>query len=455
MEYIKKRFDIIDSKILNENKTYKINTISDICVAMSLINPDFLSPILDKGLISRYTQNNTVFLNDLKTILFKNEKLKIGKKENSKVVIDDDISVANKIFNMNEFDIQKDWNILQNARNLARNIYDKLLLNEKLTKDMIKYVYWLTPNKDTYKFINDMTIELTDGRQFNITVNKSFNTSGSMSFATLSNVLMGDNTNIKLYSDVYLEKWNKLIQEWVRLNYESANTDFRVHIEKFVSSDRISSITYNNYYEVINKDDTKKILGEEVNELDKNYTHLCDLLSDMYKNQIGYNNFEEFNKTWIGIKKVSLNSNIIEDLIYNEFELIDAEEKEKNESGKIKAKGKLKLNFVKLFADLIKANKFTNRIYFTNTKHYNIPSRTHIKENYDKFDIMYKIHHTVSNEDIEEGLKDDFEISFDVYYNSEIVTNIKIFIGYVKEMDKLSAKYKLITSSDFNYKTNI
>ena len=75
-------------------------------------------------------------------------------------------------------------------------------------------------------------------------------------------------------------------------------------------------------------------------------------------------------------------------------------------------------------------------------------------DTYDKYDILYKIHHNVSDTN-DETLKDDFEISFDVYYNSDIVCTVKIYIGYAKEMDKLSAKYKFNMSSDFNYKINL
>ena len=55
MKYIKNRFLILESKNL------KNEIVSDICIAMSLINPDFLSPLLDKGLVNRYTQNSTAF----------------------------------------------------------------------------------------------------------------------------------------------------------------------------------------------------------------------------------------------------------------------------------------------------------------------------------------------------------------------------------------------------------
>ncbi len=446
MKYIKNRFLILESKNL------KNEIVSDICIAMSLINPDFLSPLLDKGLVNRYTQNSTAFLSDLKTLLFKNDKLKIGKKDNGKIIIDNDMGVANKIFNMNEFDIQSDWNVIINSRTLARNIYDKLLLDDKLTPELIKYVYWLKPNQERDELKQDITIELEDGRQFNIILNKSFSLSGSLSYNTVANILLGDNSN-KLYSDIYQPKWSKLIQEWVRLSYENANSTFRSHIEKFVSLDRIGSITYNNYYEIINKDDSKKILGEEVHELNKNYTHLYKLLADMYSSKMGYENFEDFNKNWLEIKKIALNSNIIEDLFYNEFEILDAEEKEKSDE-KIKAKGKLKLNFVKLFADILKADKYNNQLFFSKTSHYNIPNRTHIRDNYDKYDILYQIHHKVSDTN-EEALKNDFEISFDVYYNSEVVCSVKMYIGYTKEMDKISTKYKLNLSSDFNYKINI
>lgn len=444
MKYIKNRY------IMLESKSYTNDVINDICIGMSIVNPDFLSPILDKGLISRYTQNNTIFLNDLKTILFKNTKLKVGKLSDGKIILDDDVSIANRIFNMNSFNIEKDWNMLIGARNIARNIYDKLLFDSKLTPEMIKFVYWVTPNKENYDFKHDITIELEDGRQFNIILNRTMNMSGVIGFSNMISVLLEDDYK-KIYSDVYSEKWDKLTQEWVRLSYDNANPAFRTHIERFVSSDRIGSITYENFYKIVIADANKKILGQEVYELDNNYTHLYELLADMYKNKVGYKDYNNFRKEWSQIKKVTLNSNIIEDLLYNQFELLDTEEQENGENEKIKANGKLKLNFIKLFANILKCDTDVNQLYFSKTSHTNIPSRKHLKDIYNQLDCMYKIHNAVSD-DVE--LKDDFTIEFDIYMNSEIVCSAKTFIGFIKEMDKLSVKYKIDLSSDFNYKMN-
>jgi len=54
------------------------NLVKEICVAMLLINNDFLDNILDKGLKSRYTTNTHAFINDLKTLVLGNNRLKLG-----------------------------------------------------------------------------------------------------------------------------------------------------------------------------------------------------------------------------------------------------------------------------------------------------------------------------------------------------------------------------------------
>ena len=54
------------------------NLISTLCVSMLLINPSFLDNVLDNGLKGRYTEKSSVFLNDLRNLLFADNRLRLG-----------------------------------------------------------------------------------------------------------------------------------------------------------------------------------------------------------------------------------------------------------------------------------------------------------------------------------------------------------------------------------------
>jgi hypothetical protein len=57
-------------ELFKESKTYSDKSlITEICVSMLLINNDFLSNILDKGIRGRYNENSQVFITDLKSLL--------------------------------------------------------------------------------------------------------------------------------------------------------------------------------------------------------------------------------------------------------------------------------------------------------------------------------------------------------------------------------------------------
>ena len=62
-------------KLFKESKeitpTYSTkNIVQEICISMVLLNNDFLDSILDKGLKSRYLEDSSVFLTDLKKKYF-------------------------------------------------------------------------------------------------------------------------------------------------------------------------------------------------------------------------------------------------------------------------------------------------------------------------------------------------------------------------------------------------
>ena len=233
-----------------ENKSYykPNNLIHEICVSMLLINNSFLDNILDKGLKARYSENSQVFLTDLKNLLFSKNRLHLGKFVDGRCVADEDVSKSNNIFQSIQFDIEKDWNKLINARIAARNIIDKLLPDEKLTEDMISAVYWIGVNR-TENIKEDIVVELSDGTQYSFILNRNITTTKTASFNTFADDLIGTEFD-KLYGPEYIKKWNKLAQKWVRIIYDNANKNIQIHIEKFIDEDQIDSLEYFKFFEI-------------------------------------------------------------------------------------------------------------------------------------------------------------------------------------------------------------
>ena len=157
---------------------------------MVLINNEFLDNVLDRGLKARYSENSSIFLTDLKNLLLAKNRLQLGKFEGDKCIEDDETSKINGLFDEVEFDIEKDWNILVNARITARNIIDKLIPDEKLTTDDIKTIFWLGPNQDDDHQEN-IIIELNNGKQYSFFLNKNLSSQKTASFNTFADDLIG------------------------------------------------------------------------------------------------------------------------------------------------------------------------------------------------------------------------------------------------------------------------
>jgi hypothetical protein len=236
-------------ELFKEAKTYSNkNLITEICVSMVLINNEFLDNILDRGLKARYSENSSIFLTDLKNLLLAKNRLQLGKFEGEKCIEDDETSKINGLFDEVEFDIEKDWNVLVNARITARNIIDKLLPDTKLVSEEIKTIFWLGPNKDD-DHEEDLIIELDNGNQYSFFLNKNLSSQKTASFNTFAEELIGQDLDL-LFKQEYLPKWDKLTQEWVRILYENANKNIQLHIEKFIDSKRIESLGYFEYFDL-------------------------------------------------------------------------------------------------------------------------------------------------------------------------------------------------------------
>ena len=109
-------------KFNESNEVIKIpkvkDIIGDICVSMLLLNNSFLDELLDSGTKkTRYVQNSGSFIEDLRNLVIKKNRLYIGKFNNNKCVEDDNTSIINTVLNNCEFDIEKDWNKLIKREN--------------------------------------------------------------------------------------------------------------------------------------------------------------------------------------------------------------------------------------------------------------------------------------------------------------------------------------------------
>jgi hypothetical protein len=440
-----------DFEIFKEAKTYSNkNLITEICVSMVLINNEFLDNVLDRGLKARYSENSSIFLTDLKNLLLAKNRLQLGKFEGDKCIEDDETSKINGLFDEVEFDIEKDWNILVNARITARNIIDKLIPDEKLTTDDIKKIFLLGPNRDV-DHQEDLIVELNSGRQYSFFLNKNLSSQKTASFNTFADDLIGQDLDL-LFKQEYLPKWDKLTQEWVRILYENANKNIQLHIEKFIDPKRIESLGYFEYFDLRHSDHKYKHLGEFIKDFNKNILKFPDLMSEIWKNRDNcFMDPERIYQEWMETKIVILNSKILENLFTTSLKSNFADDIKKLDDGFKQAEGAVKM---KLFKTLVEKMGCTERpVYYlgSNGNIFNyLPERDFFRKNYDDLTIKfdYHVNFTVS----EEEESNDFKIKMKLELDDSKLLDMTIVIKFSSEMSgRLSAKYKFDLSSNFNY----
>ena len=406
--------------------------------------------MLDRGLKERYSENSSIFLTDLKNLLLAKNRLQLGKFEGEKCIEDDEASKINGLFDEVEFDIEKDWNVLVNARITARNIIDKLIPDEKLTKDDIKTIFWLGPNKDD-DHQEDIIIELNSGKQYSFFLNKNLSSQKTASFNTFADDLIGQDLDL-LFKQEYLPKWDKLTQEWVRILYENANKNIQLHIEKFIDPKRIESLGYFEYFDLRHSDHKYKHLGEFVKDFNKNILKFPDLMSEIWKNRDNcFMDSERVYQEWMETKIVILNSKILENLFTTSLKSNFADDIKKLDDGFKQAEGAVKM---KLFKTLVEKMGCTERpVYYlgSNGNIFNyLPERDFFRKNYDDLTIKfdYHVNFTVS----EEEESNDFKIKMKLELDGSKLLDMTIVIKFSSEMSgRLSAKYKFDLSSNFNY----
>jgi hypothetical protein len=442
-------------KLFKESKNELIysnkNLIQEICVSMVLLNNEFLDSLLDKGLKARYSEDSGIFLTDLKNLLLAKNRLNLGKLESNKFVVDDEISKINGIFENVDFSIEKDWDKLSSARTTARSIIDKLMPDEKLRPEMIKTIFWIGPNK-TKEVTEDIVIELNDGRQYSFFLNKNISNQKTASFNKFADDLIGEEID-KLYSDEYMSRWNKLVQQWVKIVYENANKNIQRHIEKFIDPKRIETLGYFEYFDIRHQDQKFKHLGEFIQEFDKNILKFSDLMSEIWKLKDNFfMDVERVKREWSETKIVILNSKILENLLTTSLKTNSMEDIEKLEDGFKKAAGKVKM---KLFKTVIEKMGCIERpIYFlaNNGESFNmIPHRQFFRDHYNDIDLKFDYHVKFNVSEDEEN--NDFNIKINLEMDGEKLIDMLISVKFTgSEMSgKLSAKYKYEIPENFNY----
>jgi hypothetical protein len=443
-------------KLFKENKetnSYSSkNLIQEICISMILLNNDFLDNILDRGLKARYSEDSSIFLTDLKNLLIAKNRLYLGKFVGEKCEQDDEVSKITNLFDGLEFQIDKDWNKLSDSRVTARNIIDKILSDEKLTPERIEKIYWLGPNKDK-EHNEDIVIQLNDGKQLSVFLNKNLSAQKTSAFSTFGDDLIGNDME-KLYSEEYLPRWNKLVQEWVRIIYENANKTIQRHIEKFIDPRRIDTMGYFEYFDIKHSDPRYKHLGEFIEEFDKNILKFSDLCDEIWKNKDNcFIDAERITKEWTEVKIVILNSKILENLLTNSINANFGDDVIKREDGLKLSEGTVKMKLFKTLVEKMGCLERSQYLFSNNGNNfYLIPPRSFFRKYYDDsklyFDYHVKFHYNENEEEL-----NDFQIKINLELDEDELVNMVIFIKPTGgEMSaKLSAKYKF----DFNDKFNL
>lgn len=430
------------------------NLISEICISMVLLNNEFLDNILDRGLKARYSENSKVFLTDLKNLLLTKNRLHLGIWNGEKFVTDNEISKINGTFESIGFDIEKDWNVLVNCRITARNIIDKLLPNDKLTSEKISKIFWLGPNKND-DFNEDIVIETKEGKQFSLFLNKNLSLQKTASFNTFSDELIPNGIE-NLYSEENLGKWNKLVQEFIRITYECANKSIQKEIEKFIEPDRIESISYFDYFDIKHRDPRFKNLGEYIKPFEKNILKFSDLMNEIWKKkEIHLSSLERAEREWTEVKIVVLNSRILEHLLTKTLKSDNPEEIEKIADGFKKAKGKIKMKLMKALVDKLGCTE-RNLYYLSKNgnKFYQMPSREFFRENYEDLDIHFDYHQKFKvKPDDENDEVNDFTFKIKLLKDEKELIFLNIVVNFKggEFSNKLSAKYKFDVPENFNF----
>jgi hypothetical protein len=434
----------------NQFKYSSKSLIKEICVGMILINNEFLDGILDIGLKARYSENSNVFLTDLKNLLLTKNRLSLGMMKNNRFESDTEISKINSIFDSVDFDIEKDWNLLVNSRNVARSIIDKIIPNQKVSPELIKKIYWIGPNKNS-SYNEDLVLELNDGNQYSIFLDKNLSSSKSGSFNLFADDLIGSDVE-KMFDQDNILKWDKLAQEWIKIVYENANKKIQSHIEKFIDYKRIDSIGYFEYFDIRHRDPRFKHLGEFIEEFDKNILKFSDLMNEIWKKRDQFFIDKSLvEREWKEIKRTILHSRILENLLTSSLKSSKNDEIKKLEDGYKISSGSVKMKFIKTIVG--KLGCLERNVYYVSKDGsilHRIPSRSFFRKNYENLNVKFDYHVKFNDSDSQ---IDDFDIKVKMELDDTDLISMNILVGFSggEFSSNLSSKYKFDIPSDFNY----
>lgn len=441
----------VQNEIEKPKTIYKpTNLVSEICVAMVLLNNEFLDNLLDKGFKARYSENSQVFLTDLKNLLIAKNRLSLGKFQDGKFVEDEEISKISGLFESIDFSIEEDWNVLVDARIIARNIVDKLLMTEKLEERLIKKIYWIGPNK-TKEASEDIVIETNDGRQFAFFLNKNLSTSKTASFLNLADELIEEETE-NLFKGELIKKWDKLVQNWIRICYENSNSTIQAYFEKFIQPTRINDINWFEYFQIKHQDPKFQNLGEYFKEFDENIVYFSDFLNSVWKNRLTtFISPEKAEKDWTDKKVFLLNSKIIEHILTQSILKNNPGDVKKLEDGYKLATGLIKMKMIKILVE--KLGCVERNVYYLGNKgnsFYLLPSRGFFREFYEDITVKFDYHVKLIERTEEDN---NFKIKIKITLDETPLMDCLITVKFSGEelSNKLSATYKFEPVDNFNF----
>jgi hypothetical protein len=275
--------------------------------------------------------------------------------------------------------------------------------------------------------------------------------SKSASFNTFADDLIGTEIE-KLYSEEYINKWNKLVQDWVKIIYENVNKNIQIHIEKFIDPTRIDTLGWFEYFSLKHRDPRYKNLGEHIKEFDKNILNFSDLLKEVWKNkESNFLDIDRVYKEWTEKKIFILNSRILEHLLTESLTTNNISDIKKLDDGFKLAEGTVKMKLIKTIVE--KLGCLERPVYYLGNNGNNfhqVPSRQFFREFYDDIDIKFDYHVKMIVDKEEEN--NDFTIKLKLELDNDLLMNCNVVVTFSGGdiSSKLSAKYKFEPVGNFN-----
>jgi len=383
--------------IVSNSKRAMFEILTGICI----LNPDFLTGILEGGYKQRYTMDTKSFMIDVKNIILNNNtKFKIGlwNKAEEKWEKDEEISKIHYVFNdETEFDVEKNWNVLVKADKLAGSIRKALDIDDS----NLKNVYWT--GLDVFSLSCENVVVETKDEQLQICIKNIFGTT----FTKTADDVLSDlfEKDIDLYSEEYEKQWNILTNKWLNLVFDHSKLDFQKYILEWLHTSHIDQYTYDEYMKLKHPGKQNQKLGKHIPEFNKNIKFLRDLLKKIYKNrEETMENVQSFDEKWNEAKDEFLNSRILEHLFIEQLKSMGNDGLYYMIDG-VRYKtstGEFKNNIIQFLLDRILCTAGKEIYFFSdNAKNWTfIPSSKVLLED-ENVQALYRYHSELGDEDVE------------------------------------------------------